>query len=88
MFPNNFEKKYENSTLPGIFIGYTDNPTAYKIYHINNNKIVYSRSIICFEDSPGNVSASPSPPEFINLIPYSESGGSDNDNSFEFNDNK
>jgi len=86
--PKQFRKKYENSTLPGIFIGYADNPTAYKIYDINNNKIVYSRSIIFFEDSPGNASAPPSPSEFINLIPYSESGGSDSDNSFEINDNK
>ena len=77
--PKQFRKKLSNSTLPGIFLGYDNNPTAFKIYDTTNNKIVISRSVVFFEDTPGNGSAPTSSPDLINLIPYYVSEGSEDD---------
>ena len=36
--PKQFRKKFSNTTLPGIFLGYDEiNHTVYKIYDITNN---------------------------------------------------
>jgi len=72
-----------NFALPGSLIDYNQNPSAYKIYDITNNKVILSRSVVFFEDTPGNCN-SPSIPEFINFIPYYEIGGDSNDDDFDF----
>ena len=63
-----FHKKLLNSALPGIFLGYDSNPSAYRIYDVNNNKIILSRSIVFFENISGNCASPKSPPEFIILL--------------------
>ena len=75
--PKQFRKKLFNSALPGIFIGYDTNPSAYRIYDITNNKVILSRSVVFFEDIPGNCSAPSSPPELLNFTPYYEIEGDD-----------
>ncbi|OUM62317.1 hypothetical protein PIROE2DRAFT_44391 [Piromyces sp. E2] len=56
--PKTLPKKFADSTLPGIFLGYDDiNHTAYRIYDSSNNKIVLSRSVQFFEDNLSNASA-------------------------------
>ena len=72
-----FHKKLLNSALPGIFLGYDSNPSAYRIYDVNNNKIILSRSIVFFENISGNCASPKSPPEFINFTPYYEIEGED-----------
>jgi len=52
--PKTLRNKFENNSLPGIFLGYSDNPSAYKILDISNNKIVFSRTVEFFEHTPGN----------------------------------
>ena len=39
--PKQLRNKLTNSALPSIFIGYDNNPTAYKIYNTTNNKNCY-----------------------------------------------
>ena len=75
-FPSNFVKKILNSTLPGIFLGYDSNPSAYRIY-VYNNQIILSRSIVFFKNIPGNCASPKSPPEFINFNLYYEIEGED-----------
>jgi len=66
MYPSNSEKKFNGTSLPGIFLGYDEtNPTAYIIYDTTNNKIVLARTVEFFEDVPGNASAPPSTPEMF-----------------------
>jgi len=66
--------KLSNSALPGIFLGYDNNPSAFRIYDITNNKIVISHSVVFFEDSPGNCNSPSSFLDFISLTPYCENG--------------
>ena len=82
--PKQFRKKLSNSALPGIFIGYDQNPSAYKIHDITNNKVILSRSVVFFEETPGNCNSPSSIPEFINFTPYYEIGGDNNDDDFDF----
>jgi len=85
--PKSFRKKLSNSALPGIFIGYDQNPSAYRVYDITNNKVILSRSVVFFEDSPGNCNSPSSIPDFINFTPYYENGGddvSDIENDYDF----
>ena len=64
--PKQFRKKFNGTSLPGIFLGYDEtNPTAYIIYDTTNNKIVLARTVEFFEDVPGNASAPPSTPEMF-----------------------
>jgi len=64
-----FRKKFTDSTLSGIFLGYDDiNHTAYRIFDISNNKVVLSRAVSFFEDVPGNSPAPFSIPEFLNIL--------------------
>jgi len=51
--PKQFRKKFNRISLPGIFLGYETNPTAYIIYDTTNNKIVLAWTIEFFEDVPG-----------------------------------
>ena len=54
--PKQFKKKFCNTTLPGVFLGYDEiNHTATKIYDINNNKIIISRTVAFLEDEPANI---------------------------------
>ena len=57
--PGQFKKKkFSGNSLPDIFLGYDErNPTAYRIYDINNNKIILSRAVEFFEDVPDNIEA-------------------------------
>ncbi|ORX44052.1 hypothetical protein BCR36DRAFT_236361, partial [Piromyces finnis] len=55
--PKQFRFKLSNFTLPGIFLGYDHNSSAFRIFDFTNNKIVISRSVEFFEDTPGNSSA-------------------------------
>ena len=75
--PKQFRKKLLNSALPDIFLGYDSNPSAYRIYDVNNNKIILSRSVVFFENIPGNCASPKSLPEFINFTPYYEIEGED-----------
>jgi len=65
--PKQFRKKYENSTHPGIFIGYDQNPAAYRIYDKINNKVVLARAVEFFEETPGSLNGPSSVPNIINL---------------------
>jgi len=66
--PKQFRRKFNGTSLPGIFLGYDDkNPTAYIIYDTTNNKIVLSRTVEFFEDTPGNISAPSTRPEIYNF---------------------
>eukprot|EP00833_Pecoramyces_ruminatium_P010680 jgi/Orpsp1_1/1184712/evm.model.c7180000090672.1 len=79
LIPKQFRKKLDNTSLPGIFLGYERHPYNYRIYDTTNNKVIISRSVSFFEDIPGNCPSPSSSPDFINLNPYYESGGSDED---------
>eukprot|EP00833_Pecoramyces_ruminatium_P006363 jgi/Orpsp1_1/1180395/evm.model.c7180000073227.1 len=46
--PKSFRNKFDNNSLPGIFLGYSE--YGYKILDITYNKIVYSRSVDFFEN--------------------------------------
>ena len=73
--PKQFRKKFDNSSSPGIFIGYDQNPTAYRIYDPNQNMIILSRSVEFFENIPVKFVIPSSPPEIFNFIPYYGKGG-------------
>ena len=76
--PKHFRKKFTDSTLPGIFLGYDGiNHTAYRIFDISNNKVVLSRAVSFFEDVPGNSPAPFSIPEFLNILDINKLGGND-----------
>jgi len=78
--PKQLRKKLNNSTSPGIFIGYDDiNHTAYKIYDFYNNKIITSRAVEFYEDTFPNVSAPPSYPSSIPFSPFFEVEGETDD---------
>eukprot|EP00833_Pecoramyces_ruminatium_P007550 jgi/Orpsp1_1/1181582/evm.model.c7180000077787.1 len=49
--PKSFRNKFDNNSLPGIFLGYSE--YDYKILDITYNKIVYSRSVDFFENDLG-----------------------------------
>jgi len=67
--PKIFRTKFQNNASPGIFLGYAENPTAYKILDITNNKIILSRNVEFFEFTPGNSSLSHCDNEITNFIP-------------------
>ena len=74
--PKQLRKKFNNTTHPGIFIGYDEvNHTAYKIYDSIDNKIILARAVIFFEDEPANIPAPLSNPTYQNFLPYYETGG-------------
>ena len=76
--PKHFRKKFTDSTLPGIFLGYDDvNHTAYRIFNISNYKVVLSRAVSFFENVPGNSPAPFSIPYFLNIIDINKLGGND-----------
>jgi len=72
--PKQFRKKFCNTTLPGVFLGYDEiNHTAYRIYDINNNKIILSRTVAFLEDEPANIGPPLSFPDIFNFTPFYES---------------
>jgi len=73
--PKTFRSKFDNNSLPGIFLGYSDNPLAFKILDVSNNKIVLSRSVIFFEQSPGDYSLSNCPSKFYKFYSLSPNQG-------------
>ena len=52
--PKQQKHKLDNSASLGIFIGYCQNPNAYKIFDVTKNKIVFSRVVEFYEDEPGD----------------------------------
>ena len=52
--PKKLCSKFDNNTFPEIFLGYSQNPSAYKIYDTINKKIILSRTVEFFENYPGN----------------------------------
>jgi len=86
-FQNQLRNKLNNSALLCIFLDYDYNPSAFCTYDITNNKIVISCAVVFFEDSSGNCNALSSSPDFLNLIPYYEKGGSGYDNEISFHNN-
>jgi len=91
--PKHLRKKFENSSSPGIFIGYDRNPTAYRIYDTQHNKIILSGAVEFFEDMPVKSICPSSPPDIIDFSLYYENGGSDSNTdkntkvSFQNNEN-
>jgi len=74
--PKQLRKKFNNTTHPGIFIGYDEvNHTTYKIYDTIDNKIILACAVIFFEDEPANIPAPLSNPTYQNFLPYYEVGG-------------
>jgi len=54
LIPKQKRHKLENTASPGIFIGYCNNPTAFKIFDINNKRVIYSRVVEFYENEPAN----------------------------------
>jgi hypothetical protein len=48
VLPNEIRKKFDDKSLKGIFMGFTN--TAYKIYHLDSGKLLSARSIKVNED--------------------------------------
>ena len=75
--PKSQRNKFNNNSLPGIFLGYHPLNNSYKILKIASNKIFLSRSDEFFEDTPGNSKISrPVPINIPNFMPISEIRGS------------
>ena len=66
-----------------FFLGYSDNPSAYKILDIFNNKIVFSIIVEFFEHTPGNFFLNKYSHDFNYFIPSHEIRGN---NSYFLND--
>jgi len=58
------------------FIGYSENPSGYKIFDVTNNKIILSRNVEFFELNPGNSYPTLCHPDISNFIPHNEIWGS------------
>jgi len=54
ILPKLQQHKFENNASPGIFLGYCQNPKAYKIFDIKKEKVIIARVVEFFEDSPAN----------------------------------
>jgi len=52
--PKELRSKFDNNSHPGIFLGYCDHPSTYKILDVINNKIIQSRTVEFMENEPGN----------------------------------
>eukprot|EP00833_Pecoramyces_ruminatium_P003860 jgi/Orpsp1_1/1177892/evm.model.c7180000063232.1 len=83
--PKSFRTKFQNNASPGIFLGYTENPTGYKILDITTNKIILSRNVEFFETNPGDFFTKHCNPTTSNFIPYHEIRGN-NTNFYFIND--
>ena len=76
--PKSLRSKFQNYASPGIFLGYSNNPTAYKILDISSNKIILSRNVEFFESNPGDYYTSHCYSNHSNFIPNYEIWGNDN----------
>ena len=63
--PKELRSKFDNNSHPGIFLGYSNNPSAYKILDLISNKIILSKSVEFMENDPGNSS-------LLNINPHNE----------------
>ena len=81
--PKSFRTKFQNNSSPGIFLGYSDNPRAYKILDTSNNKIILSRSVEFFESNPGDFYTTNCCTDHQNFIPNYEIWG--NSSSYYYN---
>ena len=70
--PKRSRSKFDNNTLPGIFLGYSQNTPAYKIYDTTNKKIILSCTVEFFENYPCNNYINFCSPLQYNLIPNNE----------------
>ena len=90
--PKLFGTKFQNNSSPGIFLGYIDNPTAYKILNKTNNKIIISRNVEFFEFTPGNSHLSYCDNDISNFIPNNIIRSNDNtyfyNNTYDINHGK
>jgi len=84
--PKSFRTKFQNNASPGIFLGYLENPTAYKILDTSTNKIIYSRSVEFFEYNPGDFYTTHCFSDHSNFIPNYEIWGNNYNNSYYYND--
>jgi len=79
--PKIFKYKFDKNNKPGIFLGYSENPSAYKILDITT-KVVF------FESNPGNSYLKECLPEISNFIPDHEIRGDNtcyNKNTYDTN---
>eukprot|EP00833_Pecoramyces_ruminatium_P002325 jgi/Orpsp1_1/1176357/evm.model.c7180000057302.2 len=80
--PKQIRKKFSNTSLPGIFLGYDEtNHTAYKIYDIKNNKVILSRAVVFIEDEPANSGPPSSIPGILNFTVYDNNEIEESDNT-------
>jgi len=82
----NLRSKLENNGSLSIFLGYTDNSTAYKILDISNNKIKISRNVEFFEFTPGNSSLFHCYNDITNFTPNYKIRRNNYENNY-YNDN-
>jgi len=74
MFLNNSEKRFIIQLYQGIFLDYDEiNHIAYRIYDIDNNKIILSWTVAFLEDEPENIGPPLSSPDTFNFTPFYES---------------
>jgi len=55
-FLNNYKKdKLDNNAKQGIFVGYSNNSTGYRILDLETNSIITARDVYFFESLPGTI---------------------------------
>ena len=84
--PKYFRNKYDNNSLSGIFLGYSEYPPGYNILDTSNNKIVLSRTVVFFEHILGNHFLNNCPSTISNFINFTLFHQISGNNSY-FNNN-
>ena len=55
-FLNNYKKdKLNNNAIQGIFVGYSNDSTGYRILDLETNSIITARDVYFFESLPGTI---------------------------------
>ncbi len=54
-FNNHKTNKFQNNSKPGIFLGYPDNSTGYRVLDLSSNSIITVRDVYFMEDIPGTL---------------------------------
>jgi len=52
--PKELRTKFDNNSHPGIFLGYCNSTSTYKIPDLTNNKIIISCTVKFMENDPSN----------------------------------
>lgn len=55
------EKKLDDKTTSGIYLGYEATSRCHKVFAINSRRTTYAREVIFYEDDPNQFEASPDP---------------------------